>query len=319
MKKGWEIFDFLLAPVSFGGTEAGAETGPEVLSSYLGIDSKNTWISDCYHRNLYKNNSQDLIEAYSGFIESCAQKIEESLKNKRIPVVFGGDHSLSLGTLTGLMRFIEASGHPDVGIIWIDAHTDIHTPSSSTSGNVHGMPLGAAYRKNAGFLDTLRGENLKKFPINGLCYIGVRDIDPAEQLVLKEFGIWTRSPSEIKEFGAQKVAQDAVQYLKSQGFSTAHISFDIDVIDPSFASATATPVSGGVSFQDAKLIVKTLLSQITPIILEIVELNPPRDSDNISLGLMGEITSLALDCCVKKLTDVPVVQNPIILENLKTY
>lgn len=297
----WDVFEFLIARISMGAPAFGAELGPDKLYEALDITSENIWRSNIYHRDNFKNCSYELKNAYVEFVDQVSHRVQSALINKKLPVVLGGDHSLSLGTLTGLRRYLDSVSRNDVGVIWIDAHTDIHTPHSSTSNNLHGMPLGAAFLSNAGFLDDLRGTT-SKFPMKGLCYIGVRDIDPEELLVLHEHGIWMRTSEEVRDKGAVHIASEAILHLKNMGFNAAHISFDIDAMDPSFATATTTPVNNGISYSDAKDILSTLISGITPIMLEIVELNPPRDVNNESLQKMVEITKLALSCYALKLS-----------------
>lgn len=300
MNSSWDIFDFLLAPISFGGPAQGAEQGPFALAERLGITKERMWASPSYSRGDYKNGSPEILSAFKNFSGVFSERVFSSLTKKKFPVVIGGDHSLSIGTLTGLMKYLTAQHDENVGIIWIDAHTDIHTPSSSSSGNIHGMPLGAACRDEDGYLESFRENCPKKFPYSSLCYIGVRDIDPEEAEVLKQHNIWHRSSKDIHASGAHAVTEEAVAYLKSQNLNRVHISFDIDVLDPSYAQATATPVPQGITAEDAHTIVDILITKLEPIVFEFVELNPPCDTERASEKLLAELATSTLNTIARR-------------------
>jgi arginase len=182
-------------------------------------------------------------------------------------LILGGDHSIAVGSLAAAMKT-----NPDVVIIWVDAHADINTPSTSLSGYYHGMPLGFAMRLDGA--DEPYFQWLNDYPAlkpENLVYIGLRDLDPAERVVLKELNIKSYNMSDIDRMGIGRVMKEVVKWVDDRPM---HVSFDIDACDPFFASATGTKVRGGLSFRESHFICESLASTNNLASMDIVEVNP---------------------------------------------
>jgi arginase len=204
--------------------------------------------------------------------DDLAAQVEEAVKAGGLPIVLGGDHSIAVGTLDGLKRARGAAS----GLVWIDAHADINSPASSATGNVHGMPLYFALSK--GFADAQR-----------TVQIGLRDVDPNEKQLLREFGVRTFTMTDVDKLGMVHVMERARAIAGADG-RPIHVSFDMDAIDPSEAPGTGTPVKGGLSYREAHLVMEMLYESGQLGSIEIVEINPILDYRNqtatLAVGLI---------------------------------
>lgn len=211
----------------------------------------------------------DVIEDVCAELASI---VERAVKEGGFPIVLGGDHSIAIGTLTGLAR---ARGRP-AGLVWIDAHSDINTPQTSPSGNVHGMPLYFALER--GVADPRRS-----------VLIGLRDVDPSEKETLRRFGVKVFTMSDVDRLGMTRVMEEALQVAASSD-GKLHASFDLDAIDPSEAPGTGTPVKGGLSYREAHLAMEMLADSGRLGSIEMVEINPILDTRNqtavLAVGLI---------------------------------
>lgn len=215
--------------------------------------------------------AEDAHAKYFAIIEDvCGQLaavVERAVHEGGFPIVLGGDHSIAMGTLAGLTRARE--GTP--GLVWIDAHADVNSPESSTSGNVHGMPLYFALKN--GFA---RPEHTVQ--------IGLRDVEPAEKRMLREFGVTTFTMTDVDKLGMVHVMERA-RAVAGAGGRAIHVSFDMDGIDPSEAPGTGTPVKGGLSYREAHLAMEMLYDSGQLGSIEMVEINPILDHRNQTAAL----------------------------------
>jgi arginase len=199
-------------------------------------------------------------------------EVEHIVNSGGFPIVLGGDHSIAMGTLAGLTK---ARGQAP-GVVWVDAHSDINSPDSSPSGNVHGMPLWFALQK--GYADP--GHTVQ---------IGLRDVDPSEKANLRASGVAAYTMSDVDRLGMTKVMERAIATAGAGG-RPIHMSFDMDGIDPSEAPGTGTPVKGGLSFREAHLAMEMLAESGQLGSIEMVEINPILDTRNqtavLAVGLI---------------------------------
>ncbi|MFW7380356.1 MAG: arginase [Oligoflexus sp.] len=223
--------------------------------------------------------------------EKLCDQTEEILDRQHLPIIVGGDHSQAIGTISGVSRYFRKK-QQKIGLIWIDAHADINTPQSSSSGNIHGMPLAVLLGNGHEGLKKIGYEGAKIAPEN-TALIGVRTIDDEEKRILKEAGIHYYSMRNIDELGMFRVMKDAIAHV-SQGTSGIHISFDIDGIDPRHAPGVSTPVSGGLTFREAHLALEMLYETNMICSLEFVELNPFTDVGAQSANLTVDLILSAL-------------------------
>jgi len=193
--------------------------------------------------------------------------VERAVRDGGMPIVLGGDHSIAMGTLAGLTR---ARGEAP-GLVWIDAHADINSPQSSSSGNVHGMPLWFALETGA----AVAGRTVQ---------IGLRDVDAGERRMLRELGVTAFTMTDVDKLGMMRVMEQTLAIAGADG-RPIHLSFDMDGIDPSEAPGTGTPVKGGLSYREAHLVMEMLHDSGGLGSIEMVEINPILDNRNQTAAL----------------------------------
>ena len=216
-----------------------------------------------------------------------AELVLKTLEAGKTPVVLGGDHSVAVGTVSGIAEFLRRQNQK-LGLIWIDAHTDINTPDSSPSGNVHGMPLAAIMGLGPPELANIFGFSPKVAPENCVL-VGVRDIDAAEKENVRKAGIEVYTMRDIDERGMRAVMEEA---LRAAGRGTAgyHVSLDMDWVDPEDAPGVGTPVRGGATYREAHLAMEIIADHGRLTSFEIVEVNPVIDEHNQTADLAVELT-----------------------------
>lgn len=209
----------------------------------------------------------------------------KSMKEGRMPLIIGGDHSLSLGSVAGISKYFYEKGER-IGVIWIDAHGDINTPQSSLSGNIHGMPLAHILGRGHEQLLSLFATNPIVDPAR-VVLLGIRDLDPGERATIKDLGVRTFTMRDIDELGMRTVMQEAIRTC-SNGTAGIHVSFDVDGIDPSVAPGVGTPVRGGLSFREGHLVMEMLHDSQKMVSMEVAEVNPVLDVANQTADLAVE-------------------------------
>lgn len=197
---------------------------------------------------------------------------EGILDRGHMPLVIGGDHSIAMGSVSGVLRHY-GKKQADIGMIWVDAHADINTPGTSPSGNIHGMPLATLIGKGHEILTAISERKLR--PQN-TSLIGIRNIDDEEKRILRESGIKYFTMRDIDEKGMFTVMREALAH-SSAGTAGIHVSFDIDGIDPRYAPGVSTPVSGGLTLREAHLCLEMVAETQKLVSMEFVELNPIND------------------------------------------
>jgi arginase len=229
---------------------------------------------------------------------TCTKQAELVLKTLEagiVPLVLGGDHSVGAGTVAGVAEFYRRQSQK-VGLIWIDAHTDINTPESSPSGNVHGMPLAAIMGLGPAELANIFDFSPKVSPDNCVL-VGVRDIDAIERNNVRRAGIHVFTMRDIDERGMRNVMETAVR-IAGDGTAGYHVSLDMDWVDPEDAPGVGTPVRGGATYREAHLAMEIIADHGRMLSFEIVEVNPVIDEHNRTAELAVE---LALSAFGKKI------------------
>ena len=218
--------------------------------------------------------------------ERIAERVRSAVEQGSVPLVLGGDHSVAVGTIGGL-----ASLHGPGGVLWFDAHTDLNTPSTTPSGNVHGMPLAAALgRAGAGF-------ESNSWPLPALApehvaLVGARSIDPGEREAIKETGVAVYTISHIDRRGVEPVLKEALERVSGAPF--VHVSVDLDLVDPDVAPGVGSPVKGGLSYREAHLAMELVAESGLLSSLELVEVNPILDHENETARLAVDLAASAL-------------------------
>jgi arginase len=218
--------------------------------------------------------------------ERIAQLVWRAARDGFVPVVLGGDHSVSLGTLSGLREM-----HGPGGAIWIDAHGDLNSPETSPTGNVHGMVLAAALGL-AG--DRFRGEGwgLPALEPGRVALVGVRALDEGERDLLRELDAKVFTMSDVDRLGLERAIREALTHVVGPGF--VHVSLDMDAIDPDVAPGVGTPVRGGLSYREAHLAMELVAESGLASSLDVVEVNPVLDRENETGKLAVELIASAL-------------------------
>jgi arginase len=215
-------------------------------------------------------------------LETCvriAGEVERARGDGLVPLVLGGDHSIAIGSLSGL-----AADGPG-GVLWLDAHGDLNTPATTPSGNVHGMPLAAAI----GLCDEFARDGLRLPAVDPqrVAVVGVRSLDPGEQALVRQLGVAVYTISDLDRRGVEPVITEALERVG--GGSFVHVSVDLDVVDPEVAPGVGDPVRGGLSYREAHLALELVAEAGVMDALDIVEVNPIHDHENATAGVAVEL------------------------------
>lgn len=305
-----------------GAGTRGASLGVEALK-IASLDLKSDFFKQ--HDSVEVENVNELLfdgakHAYAKFIdgvvimeERVCLEVYETIFDEFFPLVMAGDHSTAYGTIAGIKK-----AHPRkrLGVIWIDAHADIHTPYTTPSGNMHGMPLAMACD-----LDNLeckvndpRGETIEyweeiknvgvagaKIYPEDIVYIAVRDFEKPENYLINKYGINFIETEEVKKIGGMEAAHKALQMLDHCDY--IYISFDVDSLDSRISSGTGTPVPNGLTLDEAKLLNSELCKNQKVCAWEITEVNPTLDTEN----RMAESGFEVLEAAAKSIMARPVM------------
>lgn len=209
--------------------------------------------------------------------ERLADRVAGVVERGCFPLVLGGDHSIAIGTISGLARSFRARGER-LGVIWVDAHADMNTPETSPSGNIHGMPLACLLGHGPPELTGLVGGGPALRP-EDVAIVGVRDVDGTETALVRELGVRAYTMSELDARGTAQCFREAVAHVQRHT-NALHLSFDLDGVDPTDAPGVGTPVPGGLNLRESHLICEMLAQTGRLVGMEVVELNPTTDVRN---------------------------------------
>ncbi|MBI2721589.1 MAG: arginase [Bacteroidetes bacterium] len=223
--------------------------------------------------------------------ERIAKEIQKTLKAEQIPIVLAGDHSSALGTISGIRM---AYPEKRLGVIWIDAHADLHSPYTTPSGNMHGMPLSCVLnednrdkQQNKPDDETVEyWEKLKnlggicpKIHYSDLVFIALRDLEPQEEYLIKRNKVRVINIAEIRKKAVERVAIDSLNYLDH--CDLIYVSFDVDSMDSRISSGTGTPVPNGITEKEAGNLIYYIMRSKKIVCFEMVEINPTLDKENL--------------------------------------
>jgi arginase len=304
-------------PLDLGASRRGVDMGPSAMRvaglearlEALGhqvVDGGNILVEIAETQHSGSANARFLRE----IADTCtrtAEAVVRTLEDGMTPMVLGGDHSLAAGTVSGVAEFYRRRGQK-IGVIWIDAHSDINTPETSPSGNVHGMPLaallglgavpgsppelGAGPESGLSPLSHIFGYSPKISPENTVI-VGARDIDSAERENIRRSGVAkVFTMRDIDERGMRTVMEEALS-AASRGTVGYHVSLDMDWIDPEDAPGVGTPVRGGATYREAHLAMEIIADHGRLLSFEIVEVNPVIDDRNRTADLAVELACSA--------------------------
>lgn len=217
------------------------------------------------------------LKIIDGICRELADSTQAALGAGEFPLILGGDHSQAIGSIAGISRQLRSKGK-SLGVLWVDAHTDMNTPESSPSGNIHGMPLATLLGNGPRELTSISGDGPALDP-KYVVVFGARDVDRNEALIVKKMGVRVFTMSEIDARGVNACLEEALTIL-AQADGGIHLSYDLDGSDPSVAPGTGTPVPGGLNFRESHLVCEMVAKSGRLISMEMVELNPTMDVEN---------------------------------------
>ncbi|HTM58532.1 MAG TPA: arginase [Candidatus Udaeobacter sp.] len=223
--------------------------------------------------------------------QELCEKVEGSLSKNRLPLVLGGDHSIAIGSVAGSSNYF-ARQNEQLGLIWFDAHGDANTPETTPSGNIHGMSLAVLLGLGDPDLVQLGGRAPKILARNAVL-IGIRDLDAGERDTLKKSGVTVYTMRDVDERGMRDVLDEAIR-IASDSTAGIHLSFDLDVVDPEDAPGTGTPVWGGITYREAHLAMEMLSDRAQIVAIDLVEVNPVLDTQNMTGILAAELAQSVL-------------------------
>lgn len=286
-------------PLDHGASKRGASGGPAAIrrcNLIEGLEALDIEVSDAGDLSVPKTplSSKGKLKNAAAIHKVCAdleKHTYEAVANGSVPITLGGDHSLAVGSVSGVSRAFRDKGRK-IGLIWVDAHADINTPESSPTGNVHGMPL--AHLLGMGHRDFARlGGFAPKVDPRNVVLIGIRDVDKAEAVNIRQSGIRVFSMQEIDRYGMGVVTEQAID-MANDGTAGFHLSFDIDSVDPGNAPGTGTTKRGGLTYRESHLLMELAADSERIVGLDLVEVNPLEDTQNATAVLAAELIASAM-------------------------
>jgi arginase len=290
------------APTDYGANRRGVDMGPSAIR-YAGLSEQleDAGVATAESGDLLAPRMEEETETDDTYGEDAkhlaqvrdvnarlADEVAAVLATGETPLVLGGDHSIAIGTIRG------SAQAADLGVIWFDAHGDFNTPTTSPSGNIHGMPMAAALGIGD-FADT-EWANAPRLSEGNVAMVGLRSLDDAERKAIRESDVTAYPMSEIDERGINAVVDDAID-VATAGTDGVHVSFDVDWLDPKEAPGVGTPVRGGATYREAHAALELLAERDAddPFLrsMDIVEVNPILDEHNETAQLATELAASA--------------------------
>ena len=287
-------------PMDLGSGRRGVDMGPSAIR-IAGLDARLTDQGyrvidegDLAIRTLEEMRVGDAHARYLSEIVQAnrilADRVQRVIRRGHFPLVLGGDHSIAVGTISGVAAHARARGRK-VGVLWVDAHSDINTPRTSPSGNVHGMPLAALLGLGPSALRHIAGR-FSKVEAGNVALVGIRSVDDGERSHLRKLGVHVYTMADIDRHGIHVVMEKALANV-TDGTHYVHVSFDLDSVDPALAPGVGTPVKGGLDYREAHLVMESLSDAGVMTSLEMVEVNPILDDRNRSAEFAVELVQSA--------------------------
>ncbi len=284
------------APVELGARQAGCALGPEAMRlsnlqealQSLGFDVNdlgNAVIAAADDISLagHTRNTQNIV----GWTRSLFDAAYEISKTGRLPIFMGGDHSLAMGTVSGVARYARDMGRP-LCVLWLDAHADFNTPQNSDSGNMHGMPV-AYFCGEPGFDGILPDDRPTIDPGNVFMF-GIRSVDASERQLIADRGVNVYDMRAIDEFGTASIMRSILEKVTARN-AMFHVSLDVDFLDPTIAPGVGTTVPGGANLREAHLVMEMLYESGLVTSMDLAELNPYLDDRGKSARMLTELTA----------------------------
>ncbi len=288
-------------PMDLGGGLRGVDMGPSALR-IAGIERsvESLGLSFADHGNVPvpRPEARDPRDPKARFLTEIAhccerlrRRVERMLEDGEFPLVVGGDHSVACGTVAALSAWYGRQDQ-EIGLVWVDAHADMNTPSTTESGNIHGMPLASALGYGPPELVNL-GERVPMVRPENAVLVGIHSVDDRERELIHASGIHTFTMRDIDMLGAHEVMRRAIE-IATDGTGGFHLSFDIDACDPSVAPGVGTPVPAGLTSREAHLVMEHAAESGKLLALELTEINPIEDVKNQTAEFARDLVLSAL-------------------------
>jgi arginase len=281
-------------PMDLGSGRRGVDMGPSAIryaGLHAGLLELGCQVADAGNIEVAIPESMERGATRGHYLEEIArcnrvlaERVERFLDAGHIPLVLGGDHSIAIGSISGVAAHWRKRGQR-IGVIWIDAHGDFNTPETTPSGNIHGMPFASVLGYGNPALTEIGGPAPQVDPSNCVL-VGVRSLDPHERQLLRGSGVRVVTMRELDERGMSRVMDEAVE-IAARGTAGFHCSMDVDFIDPEDAPGVGTPVDGGGTYRESHLAMEKIADSGKLLSMDLVEINPILDTRNhtAQLGL----------------------------------
>lgn len=284
-------------PMDLGADRRGVDIGASAIR-YAGLNDQlrrlGYTVNDVGNIVVPQPESQPTGDSHAKYLEPIVRASEDlanvvtaALQDEEFPLILGGDHSIALGSITGVARV-----HRDIGVVWVDAHADFNTHETTPSGNIHGMILSALAGLGHPCLTGVGGWS-PKINKQTIAIVAARDLDPQEQGLLRQHQIHVFTMTDIDQLGMAEVMRQAVS-IASQARHGIHLSLDMDSLDPREAPGVGTPVRGGLTYREAHLAMEVIAQSGRLISMDAVEVNPILDRENATAHLAVELILSAL-------------------------
>jgi arginase len=295
------LVHLLGVPLDLGGNRRGVDMGPSAVRiaditerlTGLGcqVADRGNLAAPIPETQVARDPRKKYIREISRVCQKLYQQVYESHVEGALPIVIGGDHSLAAGSV-GAAADVAATRDGEIGLVWVDAHGDLNTPETSSSGNVHGMPLAALLGPEPSELSRIGVRSPKVNP-HKTALVGVRDLDAPEKAQIKALGLHVFTMKDIDRHGIATIMERALNVV-SDGTTGFHLSFDLDVCDPAIAPGVGTPVNGGLDYREAHMVMEMVADSGRLLGLDLVEVNPILDMRNQTASLAAGLAASAL-------------------------
>ncbi len=283
-------------PMDLGAGRRGVDMGPSALRiaeiekklralGYEVIDEGDIVVKTQEIQRI-TDERQRFLPEISRACDKLAQRVKKVLDDGRFPLILGGDHSMSIGSIAGASAYCREHDLR-LGVVWVDAHADMNTPETTPSGNIHGMPLAVSMGIGSPKLTSIMGNFTKVDPAN-VAVIGARSIDQGEVELIHKLKVPVYTMFDIDKEGVFTIVRKVLDYF-AEHVDFVHVSFDVDSIDPTVAGGVGTPVPGGLSYREAHLLMEMLAESGKMCSLEVAELNPILDQNNHSATFAADL------------------------------
>ena len=308
-------------PLEIGASQRGTLMGPDALRTagigrvleQLGFDVEdhgNLALSGALTAEASPPANAKYYDEIKAWIRLLSERAFELARSGAVPLFMGGDHSLSMGSVNGVARYWQHEKDRPLFVLWLDAHADYNTPTTTETGNMHGMS--AAFLCGEPGLDRLLGDGLRvSIAPDQLDLFGIRSIDPLEKDLVRDRRISIADMRAIDEFGVSVLIRRVIDRVKARN-GVLHVSFDVDFLDPAVAPGVGTTVPGGATYREAHLVMELLHDSGLVRSVDIVELNPFLDergrTARVAVELIGSLFGL-------QITDRPTPSNAVFPDN----